>query len=229
MAEEPPSKKAKVDSLGTLTYFPLLAKGLAPALCAEFSGLAWKGNLDTGFDSPKWSELKASGKPPFGQLPILETEGSVIGQSTAICNYIGHVAGTAGKDANEFAMSQMLLAEGEDLYNLMQKYQPTTFVKEKSEDNAKFWAEVVPAEANKLEKLLSSTSCDGFTSSGTTIGELYLFAMIHQMVLCSSDCLKDTPSLQKFYNATKDLPGVQKVLKGESSMGKLAQYFIQKA
>jgi len=114
------------ESLGTLTYFPLVAKGLAPALCAEFSGMKWQGNDDTGFSGAEWGDLKSSGKPPFGQLPILETpKGLVIGQATAICNYIGHVAGTAGKDAGEFAMSQMLLAEGEDLYVLMQKYQPT--------------------------------------------------------------------------------------------------------
>jgi hypothetical protein len=34
-------------SLGTLSYFPLLAKGLAPALCAEASGLPWAGTIVT--------------------------------------------------------------------------------------------------------------------------------------------------------------------------------------
>merc|ERR1719221_2489827 len=100
MAEEgSPAKKAKIETLGTLTYFPVMAKGLAPALCAELSGLPWKGKKDTGFESSKWGDLKASGKSPFGQLPILETEGAAIGQCTAICNYIGHVAGMEGKDA----------------------------------------------------------------------------------------------------------------------------------
>jgi glutathione S-transferase len=229
MAEEPPTKKAKVQNLGTLTYFPLLAKGLAPTLCAELSGLAWKGNKDTGFAMDKWADLKASGKPPFGQLPILETGSSVIGQSTAICSYIGHVAGTDGQDGNEYAMSQMLMAEGEDLYNLMQKFQPTIFAKDKSEDDVivKFWAETVPPELKKLDKLLGSKTA--FTKSGTTVGELYVFAMIHQMVVVSSDCLDETPSLKKFYDSTKALPGVKKVLDGGSSMGSLDQYFIQKA
>merc|ERR1712113_824255 len=177
--------------------------------------------------SGKWGELKASGKPPFAQLPILETqEGLVIGQSIAICNYIGHVAGTAGKDPAEYAMSQMLLAEGEDLYNLMQKYQPTMFVKSKSEDNGKFWSELVPAEMRKLEGLLSKTPGGGFTSSKSTTGELYLFAMLHQMALISEDFLKDTPALQKFYSDTMALPGVAKVLAGGSAMGEMAKYFV---
>jgi len=119
----------------------------------------------------------------------------------------------------------MLLAEGEDLYALMQKYQPTSFVKSKSEDNGKFWAEVAPAEMKKLEGLLKSAG-DGFTSSKTTVGELYLFAFLHQMSLIKEDFLKDTPALHKFYTDTKALPGVPKVLGGNSAMGELKAYFI---
>ena len=39
-----------------------------------------------------------------------------------IVNYIGKKAGTAGKDDAEFALSQMLLAEGEDLYRLVRPH-----------------------------------------------------------------------------------------------------------
>merc|ERR1712113_850527 len=95
------------------------------------------------------------------------TGGLVIGQTTAICNYIGRASGLEGKDDQEFAMSQMLVAEGEDLYALMQKYQPTKFVKEKAEDNKKFWAEVAPAEFAKLEGLLATTPGDTFTPKPT--------------------------------------------------------------
>ncbi len=59
---------------------------------------------------------------PFGQLPILEADGLTIGQSTAIANYVARRAGKAleGESDAEFAMSQMLMAEGEDLYAAMQ-------------------------------------------------------------------------------------------------------------
>ena len=46
----------------------------------------------------------------------------------AIVNYIGKKAGTEGKDAANFALSQMLLAETEDLYAGMQKFCATAFV-----------------------------------------------------------------------------------------------------
>merc|ERR1712146_518083 len=98
------------------------------------------------------------------------------------------------------------------------------FVKEKEADNKKLWDELAPAEMKKLEALLGKTEGPSFTSK-TTVGELYLFAMLHQMVLVAPKCLNDTPGVAKFYESTKALPGVQKVLEGASPFGELAQYF----
>eukprot|EP01047_Picozoa_sp_COSAG01_P026749 COSAG01_NODE_1734_length_9366_cov_4.124636_15_plen_52_part_00 len=36
------------DPVFKLTYFPLMAKGLGPALCCELSGLPWQGPKDLG-------------------------------------------------------------------------------------------------------------------------------------------------------------------------------------
>lgn len=236
--------------LGTLTYFPVLAKGLAPALCAEHSGLPYKGNRDTGFTGNMWPKLKASGRSPFDQLPILETPGKlVVGQTMAICNHIGKVAGTEGKDLQEYTMSQMVMAEGEDLYIQLQKYQPTAFAKHKSENNAKFWAEVVPAHLKKLEALMQRRSSSGavagclsgicgggggargkqvgFTSSGTTPGELLLFSYLYQMQLVNEKFLGAAPRLGAWFNHVKTMPETQRVTSGESAMGAMTQYFIE--
>lgn len=225
----PPGKsvKSSTSQLGTLKYFGVFAKGLAPTLCAEMSGMAWKGEQVT-FDD--WPELKESGKPPFGQLPILETpQGRVLGQATAICNYIGHVANKQGKGPEEYAISQMLLAASEDIYSLMATYQPTVLQTSKPEDNNKFWRELLPGQLQKLETLLKSTPGDKFTSSSSPItpGELYLFALLHQLSLIDGAFLAATPAMQKFYDTTKALPGVTKVLAGKSSMGKLEQFYIK--
>jgi len=234
--------------LGTLTYFPVLAKGLAPALAAEHSGLPYKGNKDTGFTKDLWPKLKASGRSPFGQLPILETPGNVVvGQTMAICNHIGKVAGTEGKDLKEYTMSQMVMADGEDLYMQLQKYQPTLFAKQKSEDNTKFWAEIVPAHLKKLEALIQPKGsvvggclagiCGGgggggkqigFTSTGTTPGELVLFSYLFQMSLINEKFLNSTPRLGAWFNHIKAMPATERVVSGESPMGTLMQYFIEK-
>ena len=46
------------------------------------------------------------------RVPLLEVDGMAIGQCVAIVNYIGRRAGMEGRDAEEFALSQVLLAEG---------------------------------------------------------------------------------------------------------------------
>lgn len=188
----PPAKRAKRGAAAPepfeLRYFPVMAKGLGPALAAEFSGLPWKGSTDLNFvtgtganPSEAWAKLKADS--PFGQLPILTTaEGVMIAQTTAIINYIGKAGGTEG-EGHDFALSQMLIAESEDIYALLQKVVPTVVVKSKGSqaDYDAFWATTLPSHLQKLEKL-----CAGkpkFTATGTSPGELYLFSALHQCVL----------------------------------------------
>ena len=42
------------------------------------------------------------------------------------------------------------------------------------------------------------------------MGEVYLFSMLHQMVLVKADVLGATPLLSKFYTDMAALPGVKK-------------------
>lgn len=229
-----------------LTYFAVMAKGLAPALVAELSGRAWTG---TTFADPatEWggeTGLKATGKCPFGQVPLLEvpargrTPAQNIGQSTAICNYIARIAtrksGLEGNGAAEYAMSQMLMAEGEDLYNAMQKNQTTLFVKEygaggkaTKEDGAKWWAGPAKEQLAMLEKLLAAAEGPAFTKAGTSVGEVYLFAMVHQMKLVKGDILDDTKGLLAWYDTLKANASVAKVLSGDAALKTTTQYFME--
>jgi len=227
-----------------LSYFGVMAKGLAPALVAELSGRPWTA---TTFKDPatEWfgeKGLKATGKCPFGQVPLLEVPArgkapaQNIVQATAICNYIARIAkrksGLDGDTAGEYALSQMLMAEGEDLYNGMQKNQTTAFVNEyggaknTKEEAKKWWAESAKGQIAMLEKLLGTTEGPAFTKAGTSVGEIYLFSMLHQMKLVHGDILDDAKALLAWYDATKANASVAKVLNGESAAGEYKQYFM---
>jgi len=212
-----------------LTYFPVMAKGLAPALALEVSGLKWEGA------HPKDWPAEKSGTP-FGQLPTLQIPGGItIAQMIAIMNYVGRVKPKmAGADDREFATSQMLLAFADtDLYPGMQKFQDTTSVKDKCpmSDTDKWWKETVPAMMANLNKLLAArgNGIDKFTSSGMTVGELALFSMLHQMKLVKPALLADAPSVLSFYNRIARAKGVRKVLaSGGGFPGALLQYFVER-
>ena len=99
----------------TLDYFPVMAKGLGPTLVAQFSGLDWEGPAYVDMQ-PTGVKLDYKKVSPFGQRPILIVDGITMSQTVAIISYIGRKAGMMGDTDKDFAMSQMLLAEAEDVY-----------------------------------------------------------------------------------------------------------------
>eukprot|EP00658_Telonema_sp_P-2_P006517 TRINITY_DN12465_c0_g1_i5.p1 TRINITY_DN12465_c0_g1~~TRINITY_DN12465_c0_g1_i5.p1 ORF type:complete len:277 (+),score=78.44 TRINITY_DN12465_c0_g1_i5:108-938(+) len=218
------------------TYFGVFAKGLGPVLCLQLSGLDWTGHSITAETRHKWVEMKEAGKAPFGQLPILQVNGETMAQTVAICNFIGRVAEMEGVNEHEFALSQMLMCEAEDLYNKLQKFNPTVFVplggkgsdgsfKSGAEGYKKWWAELLPGHLANLEKLLGES--DKFSESGTTVGELYLWSMLHQIALVTPSIFENFMQVGRFYQRLLVHEEVSKVVEGKSAFGPWAQYFIE--
>ena len=213
-------------------YFPLYAKGLGPALNLAFSGLPWKGPKALGWTAAEWGALKESGEPPFGQLPLLRTGGPAgsLSQCIAIVNYVARKAGPSleGADEREVALSQMLMAEAEDLFAAWGKVNPTLYAAWETKPgyaawNA-FWAETLVAHLAKLEVLCATEK--GFTASGATAGELQLFAYLYQMTLVKADCLASAPKVAAWFAVLGADERVTAVTSGASPFGDFAQYFI---
>lgn len=219
-----------------LTHFPIMTKGLGPALVCEFSGLPWKGARETGFTRDEWVRLKARGICPFGQLPLLEVEGMKIVQSSAIVNYVGRKAKMNGKTPGEFAMSQVLLAEAEDMYVEMFKFVPSTDLAlgqqakdglTKKGDKAsfmKFFVDWVPGQMGLLEGILLEHG-GRFTTHPPTVGELCLWAVLHELMVCVPETLDGTEKLRAFYRKWASEDKVLKVLNGDSHFGAIKPYF----
>lgn len=243
-----------------LRYFPLLAKGLGPALVLEHSGLPWRGNRDLPFSiSSHWAALKPL--TPFGQLPLLSVPsvGLEIAQTTAILNYVGRKACTEGATDKAFAINQMLIAEAEDLYGAMNKFLPTVYKrlstaevitsKGTREDYDSFWATLLPAKLEKLERLWAGPAGEilfppslalkaAGAHPGFMTGELYLWSMLFQLTLVDKEaCWPSEPvgdmgmsqfkyeSLFSWYAVIEARKCTQDVIEGRSSMGELRQYY----
>jgi len=229
-----PAASAKRGTPFELRYFPVMAKGLGPTLVAEHSGLPWIGNKDLGFvarggpPGNNFADLKAS--LPFGQLPLLTTaDGDMVAQTTAILNYIGMLAGTEGS-GRAFAISQMLMAEAEDIYGMTNRHVPTIVaplnqgIKGDKAAYDQFWSEKLPPHLAYLERLCAASAGSGFHK---TPGGLYLFSILYQLCLVVPSLLAGHPSLAAWYSKTLHDPRTAKVLAGESSMGAFKQYFIE--
>ena len=235
-----------------LRYFPLLAKGLGPALVLQFSGIRWRGNYDLKFTiKDDWPALKE--KTPFGQLPLLSvpSHGLKFAQTTAIINYVGRLSGIEGATDEQYALSQMLIAEAEDIYLLMVKFLPTPYKRLSTEDAIttskgtradfdSFYAAVLPKHLAKLERLWKEHSKVLVEKRGPDAedaddfryltGELYLWSMLYQAWLAEPNyphvLFDGYANLSSWFGSILGNSRTKELLNGKSPMGKLSQYFL---
>ena len=66
----------------------------------------------------------------------------------------------------------------------------------------------------------------GFTTTGTTPGELYLWAFLHQLLSCESKTLDAFPKIQAWHQRIAQRPSVEKVLRGEGPIGTMEPMFM---
>lgn len=232
--------KGATESTFRFSYFPLWAKGPSCALALAHSGLEWEGN---SVDLSDWGDMKQN--TPWRHLPVLQTpDGQMIGHEIAILNFIGssHFSeAMGGKSSKDCATSQQLLQEAEDLYQKMQKVQPTVFAKDKvpKAELDKMWIEADTSTHNAgfgyatVFQLLEEfyAKCDAgegkFTETGLTVGECSLFAKLHALVMLKADCLDKFKGVAAFYKRFKDEPATQEIIASGGKMGKpFGTYFV---
>jgi len=221
----------------TLHYFSVWAKGPAPAIALNHSGLEWRGLFA---DRADWSNFKQA--TPWGALPVLEVPGvGKIGHEAAILNYLARISKVLGNmSARDYATSQQLLSESEDIYCALQRVQPTFKAKDKPKAAmVEFWSKDDSAEHNRtqglkvylglLEKFHAGCGHEAgrFTASGVSIGECKLFATLHCLKLIRKDVLEGYPALAAFYGRFGALKETKSVVEsGGAFPGPFEQYFI---
>ncbi|CAB0041531.1 unnamed protein product [Trichogramma brassicae] len=76
-----------------VTYFPVKALAEPIRFLLSYGDIEF---VDDRFNREDWPKIKP--KTPFGQVPLIEIDGKVINQSTAICRYLAKQVGLSGKD-----------------------------------------------------------------------------------------------------------------------------------
>ena len=214
------------------TYFGLFAKGPAPSLALALSGV----DYEISFPAD-WKAMKPTTN--WGHLPVLEMCGQQIGHEIAILNVIGQSSPKMGGAGPDFAISQQLLHQAEDIYQKLVKGQNTLYAKDKSsaEDSAELWGSAdatkhnastgIPVPLGFLEAFCAYD--DKFTESGVTVGECKLWAVLHTLKLIKPAVLDGFPKLAAFYARVAALEPTTQLLAGKLSgmSGPFKQYFVE--
>merc|ERR1712199_19338 len=106
------------------SYFPLLARGMPPLQALEVGGVDYEPET---IQFPDWGEYKASGKCPFGYLPLLTlSDGTPVNETNAVLTAVGASCGLLG-EGSDFAISMMLACKAAELFDILAKTAPTMF------------------------------------------------------------------------------------------------------
>jgi len=136
-----------------LTYFN--ARGKAEIIRYIFAqaGVDYE---DIRIEKEKWPEYKP--KMPFGKVPVLEFDGTVLPESGAICGYLAREHGLSGKNNLEAAKCDMIYGAFGDLLTQLVPWRLETDPAKKEEIRKKFVDETLPPALTKFNAALEKNN-----------------------------------------------------------------------
>ena len=163
------------------------------------------------------SHIKAA--LPFGQVPFMEDGDVKIAQSNAIFRYLARKAGLQGDNDAEFALSEMLIEEANDLFSMLAKAQYPADGNKNAAYDALFAAGgPYRTHCAFLEKLLPGGDSPFFKAGEKRLaGGIALAASLDIALTVDASLLDGTPKLKAFYDAMMATPAFGNGLRDTSA------------
>ena len=171
---------------------------------------------DVRMKTPEEREaFKASGKAPFGQVPIMEVDGKVIAQTGAIARYCGKQGGFYPRD-DDFAAAKIdeIIDTATDITVAVGR----TFrmeAKEKEEARKELATITLPKYLTALEKMMTENGSTGYyVGSKMTIADIAMWRLFGWLAGGVVDgipttLLDSTPQVLNNFKATDQHPEIK--------------------
>lgn len=204
-----------------LTYFDLRGRAEPTRIALAYAGvdyddvrISWENRLEG-----EWSEIKNSGKFPFGTVPILEVDGETLSQSMAILRFVAKRHGLAPSEDIQQAKAEMFAEEVYRLENAYIRALLNTDLEQQKEQMNQFNKETVPKASEYLEKLLDKNYGDEVYCVGKKLSfaDICVFAFFNTYVGHGEPAvpaaLEKFPRLRVLYEKVRDEPRIEEWLK----------------
>ncbi len=151
---------------------------------------------------------------PFHQLPVIEVDGKIIGQTGAIARYCGKVSNLYSDDDINAAKIDQIIDAATDITNLVS---PTIREKDegkKIEDRLKLKNKFLPRWFKYLENILSEDTSDWFVENKMTIADIAMWRLLGWLTSGIIDGIPTTivdkyPKLKNIHYKVHHHPKVQ--------------------
>ncbi len=121
-------------------------------------------------------------KVPFHQLPAIEVDGEIIGQTGAIARYCGKISNLYSNDKINAAKIDQIIDAATDITNLVS---PTIREKDehkKIEDRLLLKNKLLPRWFRYLENILSESTSDWFVENKMTIADIAMWRLLGWLI-----------------------------------------------
>ncbi|XP_050424780.1 glutathione S-transferase-like [Adelges cooleyi] len=168
--------------------------------------------LDIDFEDNRigyqtWSAVKPS--MPFGKVPILEIDGQVLNQSSAITRYLARKAGLAGIDDWESMLIDIAVDNVHDFRHEIAVYVFTERKNCDAESNSSKIKEITKFYMEKFESIVTINK--GFFVNGKlTWADLFFVAISDTLSdMAKIDILEGRPNLQTLKTQVLSIPQIK--------------------
>ena len=117
-------------------------------------------------------------KVPFHQLPVIEVDGKIIGQTGAIARYCGKVSNLYSEDILEAAKIDQIIDAATDITNLVSPTIREKNEQKKIEDRKILTNKLLPRWFKYLENLLSDETSEWFVKNKMTIADIAIWRLL---------------------------------------------------
>jgi len=162
---------------------------------------------DVRFEQSEWPSLKA--KFPFGQVPALEIDGKMYGQSMAIATYLAKEFGFYGKTNMDGFVIDQVLQLIQDLIQIAVKFYFEKDEAKKSELSKQFKETDAPRFFGFFENMLKENGTGFFVGSDITLADIAVYDALTGMMSMAMGSTENFPMLK----AVVDKVGANEKLK----------------
>lgn len=187
-----------------LSYFDL--RGRAEIARLIFA-CAKKEYEDNRVSREDWPEFKT--KTPFGQMPVLEVDGEMIGQTVAIVNYLAREFGLYGKTNMESCQVDQVVCNIQDFIVAAVKAMYEKDEAKKAELMKTHKEETVPKFLGLFEKQLEKNGNGYFVGSDVTLADLYVYDLVWGLVKNAPNVLDSFPLLKANFEKIASIPQIK--------------------
>ena len=153
-------------------------------------------------------------KVPFHQLPVIEVDGEIIGQTGAIARYCGKISNLYSNDDINAAKIDQIIDAATDITNLVSPTIREKDEQKKVEDRLLLKNKLLPRWFRYLENILSESTSDWFVENKMTIADIAMWRLLGWLISGIIDGIPTTivdsyPKLKNIHTNVHHHPKVQ--------------------